>query len=125
MGAKSPLLWDEGQVETLLAGSPVVDMVKKRLQVGLHSCCHTCMFQGLTLASHHCTLKMVGTGGREGVGGGGAGVAGGGWQSMALLQQGGYQNSHESYHGLQTHTAITFSTAAFTVGFYQFELDLG
>lgn len=33
MGAKSPLLWDEGQVETLLAGSPVVQMVKNRLKV--------------------------------------------------------------------------------------------
>lgn len=32
MGAKSPLLWDQGQVETLLAGSPVVQMVKNRLK---------------------------------------------------------------------------------------------
>ena len=31
-GAKSPLLWDEGQVETLLAGSPLVAQVKERLQ---------------------------------------------------------------------------------------------
>lgn len=33
MGAKSPLLWDEGQVERLLAGSPVVNMVRDRLKV--------------------------------------------------------------------------------------------
>ena len=33
MGAKSPLLWEEGQVESLLAGSPVVNMVKDRLKV--------------------------------------------------------------------------------------------
>ncbi|DBA98606.1 TPA: hypothetical protein ACH3X1_014399 [Trebouxia sp. C0004] len=32
MGAKSPLLWEEGQVESLLAGSPVVNMVKDRLK---------------------------------------------------------------------------------------------
>ena len=34
MGAKSPLLWDKGQVESLLVGSPVVNMVKERLKVG-------------------------------------------------------------------------------------------
>ena len=33
MGAKSPLLWDKGQVDSLLAGSPVVSMVKERLKV--------------------------------------------------------------------------------------------
>lgn len=33
MGAKSPLLWDKGQVDSLLAGSPVVNMVKERLKV--------------------------------------------------------------------------------------------
>ena len=33
MGAKSPLLWDKGQVDHLLAGSPVVNMVKDRLKV--------------------------------------------------------------------------------------------
>lgn len=33
MGAKSPLLWDKGQVDNLLAGSPVVNMVKERLKV--------------------------------------------------------------------------------------------
>lgn len=32
-GAKAPLLWDEGQVEDLLQGSPVVDEVKHRRQV--------------------------------------------------------------------------------------------
>lgn len=32
MGAKSPLLWDKGQVDSLLAGSPVVNMVKERLK---------------------------------------------------------------------------------------------
>lgn len=32
MGAKSPLLWDKGQVDHLLAGSPVVNMVKDRLK---------------------------------------------------------------------------------------------
>lgn len=30
-GAKSPLLWDEGQVEDLLAGSPVVGQIQERL----------------------------------------------------------------------------------------------
>ena len=49
MGAKSPLLWDKGQVENLLAGSPVVNMVKDRLKViSAHgpncvpsdACCH-------------------------------------------------------------------------------------
>ncbi len=33
MGAKSPLLWEAGQVDSLLAGSPVVNMVKDRLKV--------------------------------------------------------------------------------------------
>lgn len=32
MGAKSPLLWDEGQVETFLAGSPLVQQVAQRIQ---------------------------------------------------------------------------------------------
>lgn len=32
MGAKSPLLWDEGQVETFLAGSPLVQQVAQRVQ---------------------------------------------------------------------------------------------
>jgi hypothetical protein len=31
-GAKSPLLWNEGQAETLLAGSPVVGAIKERLK---------------------------------------------------------------------------------------------
>ena len=31
-GAKSPLLWDEGQAEALLAGSPTVGMIKERLR---------------------------------------------------------------------------------------------
>eukprot|EP00891_Asterochloris_glomerata_P000308 jgi/Astpho2/308/fgenesh1_pg.00010_%23_65_t len=31
-GAKSPLLWDAGQVDSLLEGSPVVGMVKERLK---------------------------------------------------------------------------------------------
>ena len=38
MGAKSPLLWDKGQVDALLAGSPVVNMVKERLKVCLPQC---------------------------------------------------------------------------------------
>lgn len=32
-GAKAPLLWDKGQVEDLLQGSPVVAEVHHRLQV--------------------------------------------------------------------------------------------
>ncbi len=32
MGAKSPLLWDEGQVETFLAGSPLCGAIAQRLQ---------------------------------------------------------------------------------------------
>ena len=32
-GAKSPLLWDEGQVEALLQGSPIVAEVAERLHV--------------------------------------------------------------------------------------------
>ncbi len=47
MGAKSPLLWEEGQVESLLAGSPVVNMVKDRLKV-------TCCDFALVLV-HSCT----------------------------------------------------------------------
>lgn len=51
MGAKSPLLWEEGQVESLLAGSPVVNMVKDRLKVRycdvslvlVHSCTATAL----------------------------------------------------------------------------------
>ena len=31
-GAKSPLIWEEGQADTLLAGSPVVGQIKERLQ---------------------------------------------------------------------------------------------
>lgn len=110
MGAKSPLLWDEGQVETLLAGSPVVDMVKTRLQVGLHSCCHTCMFQGLTLASHRCTLKMVGEGWREGVGGGWC--WGGDCKALTFCSQVVVKTVTTVVMGLQTHTAITIFTAA-------------
>ena len=38
LGAKSPLLWDEGQVEEYLAGSPVIKDVATRLKVTpLHS----------------------------------------------------------------------------------------
>jgi hypothetical protein len=33
-GAKSPLLWDEGQAAELLAGSPVVAEIEARLEVG-------------------------------------------------------------------------------------------
>ena len=33
-GAKSPLLWDEGQVEEYFAGSPVIKDVATRLKVG-------------------------------------------------------------------------------------------
>lgn len=33
MGAKSPLLWDEGQVDEYLAGSPLVAEIKERLKV--------------------------------------------------------------------------------------------
>ena len=32
-GAKSPLLWEEGQVEALLQGSPIVAEVAERLHV--------------------------------------------------------------------------------------------
>lgn len=32
MGAKSPLLWDEGQVQTFLKGSPVVKQIQQRIQ---------------------------------------------------------------------------------------------
>lgn len=32
-GARAPLLWDEGQVEDLLQGSPVVREVQQRCQV--------------------------------------------------------------------------------------------
>ena len=39
MGAKSPLLWDKGQVDHLLAGSPVVNMVKDRLKVLISGPC--------------------------------------------------------------------------------------
>lgn len=35
MGAKSPLLWDDGQVEDYLAGSPLVAEIKERLEVSL------------------------------------------------------------------------------------------
>lgn len=31
-GAKSPLLWEEGEAETLLAGSPVIGQIKERLK---------------------------------------------------------------------------------------------
>jgi hypothetical protein len=34
-GAKSPLLWEAGQVDELLAGSPVVAEIKERLKVRL------------------------------------------------------------------------------------------
>lgn len=37
MGAKSPLLWDEGQVDEYLAGSPLVAEIKERLKVGANS----------------------------------------------------------------------------------------
>ena len=44
MGAKSPLLWDKGQVDSLLAGSPVVNMVKERLKVlPFLPCCPVCL----------------------------------------------------------------------------------
>lgn len=33
MAAKSPLLWEPGQADALLAGSPVVEDVKERLRV--------------------------------------------------------------------------------------------
>ena len=36
-GAKSPLLWDEGQVEALLQGSPIVAEVAERLHVRPYS----------------------------------------------------------------------------------------
>lgn len=36
MGAKSPLLWDEGQVDEYLAGSPLVGEIKERLKVSSH-----------------------------------------------------------------------------------------
>ena len=42
MGAKSPLLWDEGQVDEYLAGSPLVAEIKERLKVGARSApCNT------------------------------------------------------------------------------------
>ena len=31
-GAKSPLLWEEGQAESLLAGSPVIGQIKERIK---------------------------------------------------------------------------------------------
>lgn len=37
MGAKSPLLWDEGQVDEYLAGSPLVAEIKERLKVWTQS----------------------------------------------------------------------------------------
>ena len=33
MGACSPLIWDEGQAERLLAGSPVLQLIKERAKV--------------------------------------------------------------------------------------------
>jgi hypothetical protein len=42
MGAKSPLLWEDGQVEEYLAGSPLVAEIKERLKVGACSdCCES------------------------------------------------------------------------------------
>jgi hypothetical protein len=35
MGAKSPLLWDDGQVEEYLAGSPLVGEIRERLKVSV------------------------------------------------------------------------------------------
>ncbi len=34
MGARSPMIWDEGQAERLLAGSPVVQLIQERSKVG-------------------------------------------------------------------------------------------
>ena len=33
MGARTPLLWDKGQVEDLLQGSPIVHEVHQRIKV--------------------------------------------------------------------------------------------
>ena len=58
MGAKSPLLWDKGQVDSLLAGSPVVNMVKERLKV--LSCLPCCPFHLFPLAACQlCCLSTV------------------------------------------------------------------
>ena len=35
MGARSPMIWDEGQAERLLAGSPVVQLIQERSKVML------------------------------------------------------------------------------------------
>lgn len=56
MGAKSPLLWDEGQAEALLEGSPVVNMIKERLQVTIGLGC----VDGIVLSlSASCHFKLL------------------------------------------------------------------
>ena len=69
MGAKSPLLWDKGQVDSLLAGSPVVNMVKERLKVlpflpfcfaALSALCPCCLFPlMLFLPFPPCSLSTL------------------------------------------------------------------
>ena len=62
-GAKSPLLWEEGQVEELLAGSPVVGEIQERLRVSLTcvtltalqaACWHECAWLLLPCAGKEC-----------------------------------------------------------------------
>ena len=54
MGAKSPLLWDDGQVEEYLAGSPLVAEIKERLKAS--PCLFTPLFTSCICMSWRLAL---------------------------------------------------------------------
>ena len=53
-GARTPLLWDEGQVEDLLQGSPVVMEVRQRMQVRTD--------RALRAPKQHCSVRRAAQG---------------------------------------------------------------